>query len=118
VGLHHQPDLRPVLPKISCRHVATSTPLDLAELGEPNPCNLAHRPPLRIVFCVWPEAGKSGAMNSLTETKSIELTAVTKAPVKGRLFRACYLAASAIAMLGWLSAFGWATVAIAKWLFT
>jgi hypothetical protein len=35
---------------------------------------------------------------------------------RDRLFTACYLAAAAVAMLGWLSAFGWATVVVAKWL--
>ena len=58
MGLDHQRDLRPVLPEIPCRHVAASTPVDLAELGEPNTCDLAHRPPLRIVFSVWARSGK------------------------------------------------------------
>jgi hypothetical protein len=55
-------------------------------------------------------------MNSLTENMPIEATAVSRAPVKDRLFTVCYLTATAVAMLGWLSAFGWVTVAVAKWL--
>jgi hypothetical protein len=55
-------------------------------------------------------------MNTLTEIKSMEATVVTRAPVKDRLFRICYVVATAVAMLGWLSAFGWVTIAVAKWL--
>jgi hypothetical protein len=55
-------------------------------------------------------------MNSLTETMPMEATAITRATMKDRLFTACYLTATAVAMLGWLSAFGWVTVAVAKWL--
>jgi hypothetical protein len=46
----------------------------------------------------------------------MEAIAIRKATVKDRLFTACYLTATAVAMLGWMSAFGWVTVAIAKWL--
>jgi hypothetical protein len=55
-------------------------------------------------------------MNSLTENMPIEGTAITRATMKDQLFTACYLTATAVAMIGWLSAFGWATVAVAKWL--
>ena len=55
-------------------------------------------------------------MNGLTETIPMEATAITRAAMKDRLFTACYLTATAVAMIGWLSAFGWATVAVAKWL--
>ena len=55
-------------------------------------------------------------MNSLTETLPMEATAIMKITVKDRLFTVCYLTATAVAMLGWLSAFGWATVVVAKWL--
>jgi hypothetical protein len=55
-------------------------------------------------------------MNSLTENMPIEATAIRRATMKDRLFTACYLAATAVAMIGWLSAFGWVTVAVAKWL--
>jgi hypothetical protein len=55
-------------------------------------------------------------MNSLTETMPMEATAITRTTVKDQLFTACYLTATAVAMIGWLSAFGWATVVVAKWL--
>jgi hypothetical protein len=55
-------------------------------------------------------------MNSLTEKIPLEATAIRKVTVKDRLFTVCYLTATAVAMLGWLSAFGWVTVAVAKWL--
>jgi hypothetical protein len=35
---------------------------------------------------------------------------------KRRLSTVCYLIAITVAMVGWLSAFGWVTVAVAKWL--
>ena len=46
----------------------------------------------------------------------MEATANRRATMKDRLFTACYLAATAVAMIGWLSAFGWVTAAIAKWM--
>jgi hypothetical protein len=55
-------------------------------------------------------------MNSLTEIMPMETAAVTKATLKQRLFTTCYLAVIAVAMVGWLSAFGWAAVAVANWL--
>lgn len=55
-------------------------------------------------------------MNAHTQIKSTEATALARDPVKDRLFRTIYVAATAVAMIGWLSAFGWATVAVAKWL--
>jgi hypothetical protein len=33
-----------------------------------------------------------------------------------RFFNISYLAAIAVAMVGWLSAFGWITVKVAEWL--
>ena len=54
-------------------------------------------------------------MNALTQIKSMKVSA-TQAPVKARLFRICYVVATAVAMVGWLSAIGWGTVAAAKWL--
>jgi hypothetical protein len=59
--------------------------------------------------------GRSGAVNSLTENIPMKATAIRRATMKDRLFTACYLAATAVAMIGWLSAFGWVTVAVAKW---
>jgi hypothetical protein len=55
-------------------------------------------------------------MNSLMETLPMEAAAIMTITVKDRLFTVCYLTATAVAMLGWLSAFGWATVVVAKWL--
>jgi ABC-type enterochelin transport system permease subunit len=55
-------------------------------------------------------------MNSLTENMPVEVIAISRATVKDRLLTVCYLTAISIAMLGWLSAFGWVTVAVAKWL--
>lgn len=42
--------------------------------------------------------------------------AVSKGTPLQRLFNACYLTAIAVAMVGWLSAFGWITVRVAQWL--
>jgi len=63
-------------------------------------------------------------MNSLTETMPMEalstrratMNSTRRATMKDRLFTVCYLTATAVAMVGWLSAFGWVTVAVAKWL--
>ncbi len=54
-------------------------------------------------------------MNSLTENIPMEAAAIAKATFKDRLFTACYFTATAVSMLGWLSAFGWVTVTVAKW---
>jgi len=53
-------------------------------------------------------------MNAHTQIKSTEATAPARDPVKDRLFRTIYVAATAAAMLGWLYAFGWITIAVAK----
>jgi len=55
-------------------------------------------------------------MNSQTEIMPTNAAVVSRATMKDRLFKVCYLTATAVAMLGWLSAFGWVTVAVAKWL--
>jgi hypothetical protein len=55
-------------------------------------------------------------MNRLTEIMAMEAAVVRKATFRERSFRICYLTATAVAMVGWLSAFGWATVAVTKWL--
>ena len=55
-------------------------------------------------------------MNSRTDVMSMEVAAVTST-FKQRLFTICYLAAIAIATVGWLSALGWAAVEAGKWLF-
>jgi len=46
----------------------------------------------------------------------MEVIAIRRSTTKERLFTVCYLTATAVAMLGWLSAFAWVTVAAAKWL--
>jgi hypothetical protein len=55
-------------------------------------------------------------MKSQTEIMPMEAAAVTST-LKQRLFTISFLAAIAIATVGWLSALGWATVSVAKWLF-
>lgn len=42
-------------------------------------------------------------MNSLTEAIPMKVTTIRKSSLKDRLFTACYLTATAVAMLGWLS---------------
>jgi hypothetical protein len=37
-------------------------------------------------------------------------------PSRWRVVTVCYLITITVAMVGWLSAFGWVTVAVAKWL--
>jgi hypothetical protein len=54
-------------------------------------------------------------MNSLTEVVYAG-SAVSRGTILKRLFIIGYLTASAVAMVGWLSVFGWATVRVAKWL--
>jgi hypothetical protein len=56
------------------------------------------------------------AMNSLAEVMAMEAAVVRKATLRERSFRICYLTATAVAMVGWLSAFGWVTVTVTKWL--
>jgi hypothetical protein len=41
---------------------------------------------------------------------------VIKGVLLQRLFQICYLAAVAVAMFGWLSAFWWISIRLAKWL--
>jgi hypothetical protein len=53
-------------------------------------------------------------MNSQTEIMPTEAAAVSRASSKQRLLTICYLTTIAVAMFGWLSAFGWIAVAIAK----
>ena len=54
-------------------------------------------------------------MNSLTEVIHVG-SAVSRGKVLKRLFVLVYVTAVAIAMFGWVSAFGWLTVRVAKWL--
>ena len=55
-------------------------------------------------------------MNRLTEIMPMEAAVVGKATLRERSFSICYLTATAVAMVGWLSAFGWVTVTVTKWL--
>jgi hypothetical protein len=55
-------------------------------------------------------------MNRLTDIRLMETAVAGKATSKQRLFNMCYLTVIGVAMVGWLSAFGWLTVAVAKWL--
>jgi hypothetical protein len=55
-------------------------------------------------------------MNTLLEIMPMEAAVVRKATLRERSFRICYLTATAVAMVGWLSAFGWVTVTVTKWL--
>ena len=55
-------------------------------------------------------------MSSLTETMTVK--SPTRASSSQRLVVVCYLTAISVATLGWLSAFGWIAVRIAKWLWT
>jgi ABC-type enterochelin transport system permease subunit len=54
-------------------------------------------------------------MNSLTQVMPVGST-VSKGAILKRLFVIGYLTAVAVAMVGWVSAFGWITVRVAKWL--
>jgi hypothetical protein len=44
------------------------------------------------------------------------VSSISRGKLLQRLFRVCYLTAIAVAMLGWLSAFGWISVRVAQWL--
>jgi hypothetical protein len=54
-------------------------------------------------------------MNSLTEMMHVGSAASRGIKLK-RFFVIGYLTAVAVAMVGWVSAFGWITVRVAKWL--
>lgn len=55
-------------------------------------------------------------MNSLTEIIAIDGADTRKARLKQRLLTIGYLTAICVAMVGWLSAFGWAAAVVANWL--
>jgi hypothetical protein len=59
-------------------------------------------------------SSRSVAMNSLTEVIHVG-SAVSRGTILKRLFVIGYLAASAVAMIGWVSAFSWAAVRLASW---
>ena len=54
-------------------------------------------------------------MNSLTEVIHVG-SSVSRGTILKRLFIIGDLTAVAVAMFGWLSAFGWITVKVTKWL--
>jgi hypothetical protein len=54
-------------------------------------------------------------MNSLTQLMPAAST-VSRGTILKRLFVTAYVAAVTVAMFGWVSAFGWITVRVAKWL--
>jgi len=54
-------------------------------------------------------------MNSLTEVMPVG-SSISRGTILKRAFVVGYLAAVAVAMFGWVSAFGWLTVKVAKWL--
>jgi hypothetical protein len=55
-------------------------------------------------------------MNSLTEVMP-RVSTTRRGPLLNRVFVMAYLAAIAVATIGWVSAFGWLTVRVAKWIF-
>jgi hypothetical protein len=54
-------------------------------------------------------------MNNVTEVMPLG-SAVGKGVILRRLFVIGYVTAIGVAMVGWVSAFGWLTVRVAKWL--
>jgi hypothetical protein len=55
-------------------------------------------------------------VKSHTELMPNNAAVVSTATFKQRLSSICFLTAITVAMVGWLSAFGWVAVAVAKWL--
>ncbi len=53
-------------------------------------------------------------MNSLTEVMPAAST-VSRGAKLERFFRICYLTAITVSTIGWISAFGWITFRLAKW---
>jgi hypothetical protein len=56
-------------------------------------------------------------MTNLSETVTSSEHAVQAVTLKQRFFLIGFLTAVAVAMVGWLWAIGWVTLAAAKWLF-
>jgi hypothetical protein len=54
-------------------------------------------------------------MNSVTQSMPAAST-VSRGTILKRVFVIAYVTAVAVAMFGWVSAFGWLTVRVAKWL--
>jgi hypothetical protein len=59
-------------------------------------------------------SSRSVAMNSLTEVRHVG-SAVSRGTILKRLFVIAYVTAVAVATIGWVSAFGWATLRLASW---
>jgi hypothetical protein len=57
-------------------------------------------------------------MSSLTDGTPVNSVAISKATISQRFFQLCYVIAIVVATFGWLSAFGWLTIKVAKWLLT
>jgi hypothetical protein len=55
-------------------------------------------------------------MKSHTVPMPIKLPAVSTAASKQRVSKIFYLTAITVAMVGWLSVFGWMALAVARWL--
>jgi hypothetical protein len=54
-------------------------------------------------------------MNNVTEVMPLGAT-ISRGVILRRLFVIGYVATVGFAMIGWVSAFGWLTVKVAKWL--
>ena len=54
-------------------------------------------------------------MNSLTEVMPVASTA-SRGTILEQFFRVCYLTAITVSTIGWISAFGWITFRLAKWI--
>jgi hypothetical protein len=54
-------------------------------------------------------------MNSVTRAMPAAST-VSRGTILKRIFVIAYVTAVAVATIGWVSAFGWLTVRVAKWL--
>jgi hypothetical protein len=54
-------------------------------------------------------------MNSVTQSMPTAST-VSRGTILKRIFVIAYVTAVAVATIGWVSAFGWLTVQVAKWL--
>ena len=53
-------------------------------------------------------------MNGLTEAMPLGSTSSRRTTLE-RVFRICYLTAITVSTIGWISAFGWITFRLAKW---
>jgi hypothetical protein len=56
-------------------------------------------------------------MNSRTEVMPAEIASVSSGNWKQRLFTSTFLVITAVAMIGWSTALGWAAIRLAQWMF-